>query len=150
LLLTHVHRLRPYAEAAATTIPKPAPATLAFLSLFFSLLACYPAWQSFSGASRGPGQWSDPDFFDRLAAAILQLLGLCTQILGPLLFPRVLFSRLDGEVKSLVWIVGMLTFICITANVILYGLVSVQVSGFFGFAGQTMMGLVQLMQIFGA
>jgi hypothetical protein len=36
------------------------------------------------------------------------------------------------------------------ANVVLYGLVSVQLSGFLGFAGQAMMGLLQLMQIFGA
>lgn len=129
---------------------KPTPVTLSLVAFFFSLLASYPAWLSYLGTPTGVGLWVDANFYSLVAGVILQLLGLATQILGPLLFPRVFHIRVEGEAKILTWIFSGFTFLCTVTSITLYGLVSVQWSGVVCFAGQAMMGLVQLMLVFGA
>jgi hypothetical protein len=133
--------------------PRPAPVSSAFLAVITfvsSLIASIPAWMSYTTTVTGPGLWADNNFLSLLAGAILQVLGLGTQIFGPIAFPQTLHgARLPDETKMLVWIFAGMTFLCTAAGVALYGTVSAQWSGVVGFAGQAMMGLVQLMLVFG-
>ncbi|OIW34678.1 hypothetical protein CONLIGDRAFT_675643 [Coniochaeta ligniaria NRRL 30616] len=133
--------------------PTPAPsssALLAMISFTCSLCAFVPAMMGYINTANGPGSWNDNSFWGLLAGVILQILGLGAQILGPLAFPGSLQTRLQQETQVLVWIFAALTSICTVASVILYVTVSAPWSGFCAFAGQAMMGFVQLMLVFGA
>lgn len=147
--ITNLQSSLPRQIPVVTARTKTNPATLAFLAFFFSFFAGYPAWIAWKDTPSGPGSWNDAGFLALLAGSILQLLGLFTQILGPLLFPRIFYTRLDSETQTLIWIIAFLTFLCTCGSILSYGFLSAQFSGFIGFAGQAMMGLVQLMLVFG-
>jgi len=122
---------------------------LALISFFFSLVASYPAWKSYSSTPAGYGYWGDANFYALVSGSLLQTLGLGTQIIGPVLFPGMFQLRLGRGVKIWVWILSTFTFLCVTLSILLYGLVSVPWSGLVAFAGQATMGLLQLLLVFG-
>lgn len=132
-------------------MPAPAPsALLAMISFACSVCAFVPAMMAYITTTNGPGSWNDNNFWGLLAGVILQVLGLGAQILGPLALPNSLQTRLQQETQVLVWIFAAFTFVCTLVSVILYGTVSAPWSGVLAFAGQAMMGFVQLMLVFGA
>ncbi len=131
----------------------PAPsssALLAMVSFACSICAFVPAMMAYIHTTNGPGSWNDNDFWGLLAGVVLQILGLGVQILGPLVLPSSLQTRLHQETQVLVWIFAAFTFICTLAGVILYGTVSAPWSGVLAFAAQAMMSFVQLLLVFGA
>ncbi|KAB5551234.1 hypothetical protein GE09DRAFT_167042 [Coniochaeta sp. 2T2.1] len=141
------------AKARKLLNPTPTPASsalLAMISFACSVCAFGPAMMAYVNTAAGPGQWWDNNCWALLAGVILQVLGLGTQILGPLVLPGSLQVRLRMEMRVLVWVFGGFTVVCTVASVVLYGTVSAPWSGFFALAGQAMMGFVQLMLVFGA
>jgi len=125
-------------------------ALLAMISFAWSLCAFVPAMMAYVGTASGPGSWTDNDFWGLLAGAILQLLGLGTQFIGPLVLPGSLQLRVQKEMRALVWIFATFTSVCTLVSLVLYGTASAPWSGVFAFAGQAMVGFVQLVLVFGA
>jgi hypothetical protein len=133
-----------------TPAPIASSALLAMISFVCSVCAFVPAMMAYVNTTGGPGSWTDNNFWGLLAGALLQLLGLGTQILGPVVLPGSLQIRVQQETQVLVWIFATFTFICTLVGVILYGTLSAPWSGVFTFVSQAMMGFVQLMLVFGA
>jgi hypothetical protein len=129
--------------------PLPNHGLLAAIIFMCSLAASYPTWMSYMGTAGGPGLWMDANFWNLLSGAILQLLGLGTQILGPLLLPEIFQIQLPRETKVLVWCFAAFTLLCTSTAIWLYGTFSAQWSGLVAFAGQAITGFVQLILIFG-
>jgi uncharacterized membrane protein len=78
------------------------------------------------------------------------LLGLGTQVLGPLVLPGSLQVRVQKETWVLVCMFAVFTLVCTLLSIVLYGAVSAPWSGVLAFAGQAVAGFVQLMLVFGA
>jgi hypothetical protein len=128
--------------------PKTATSHLALIAFLFSLVASYPAWLSYVTTPAGPGGWTDASFASLVSSSVLQLLGLATQILGPLTFPSVFQLRMGNAVKIWIWLLAGFTLFSSLLSVLLYGLVSVAWSGLLAFAGQATMGMLQLLLVF--
>lgn len=127
----------------------PSPSAIAALAFGVLLAALYPAWVSSRATPDGPGAWADSSFTGLLAGAILQVLNLGLQILGPLLLPRTFHLRVERSTRALVSVFGGLTVLFTCVGLLLYGLASAPWSGMVAFAGQATMGLVQLLLVFG-
>ena len=128
----------------------PGAATLSSISFLFCLIAMYPAFLSFINTAAGPGAWTDGNFWGLVAGVTLQSLGLATQIVGPILLPGTFHVRVEAEAQRAVWAFSAVTFGCILASLLVYGLASAPWSGLVAFAGQAMAGMVQLMLVFGS
>jgi hypothetical protein len=132
-----------------STAAKTTTSHLALLSFFFSLVASYPAWMAYIATPSGPGGWTDANFASLASSSVLQILGLSTQILGPLAFPGLFhLSRLGKGVRIWVWLLGGFTFLSTLVSMLLYGMVSVPWSGLLAFAAQATMGMLQLILVF--
>lgn len=132
--------------------PSPAPGSsglLAMVSFAWTICAFVPAMMAYANTPAGPGSWTGNDFWGLLASLILQVLGMGTHILGPLVLPGSLQTRLHKETKLLVWVFSAFVLVYTVVGVVLYGTVSAPWSGALVFAGQAMMGFVQLMLVFG-
>jgi hypothetical protein len=125
-------------------------ALLAMISFAWSVCAFVPAMMAYVNTTAGPGSWADGDFWGLVAGAALQLLGLGTQILGPIVLPGSLQISLRKETLVVVWGFAALTFACTVVSLTLYGTVSAPWSGILTFASQAMMSFVQLLLVFGA
>jgi hypothetical protein len=112
------------------------------------MTALVPAYLSFDKSQDGPGGWMDADFWGMVSGAIFQLLGLCTQIVAPLIFPSYFVLNLDGFLRRLVW--GLVVFVSALTliAVLVYGFASIKWSGVLFFLGQAILGLVQLILVF--
>lgn len=124
---------------------------LTVLASFITLLASIPAWRSYQLTPTGPGPREDANFYNLLASAVLQVLGLAVQMFGPLGWPS-LFRRAavaTGDTAVVVWVFVALTLICTIASIPIFLWLSAQWSGMIAFAGQSILGLVQLLLVFG-
>jgi hypothetical protein len=125
-------------------------ATIACLTLIFSILAGYPAFRGLYKCPEGPGLHSDPDFWALLSSTILQLLTLATQLVGPLIWPLFAQGGVRGDAEDVmwVWVIAAFALLFTTGSLASYLLLSVQFSGWLAFAAQVFMGMLQLMLVF--
>jgi hypothetical protein len=114
------------------------------------MIALYPASLCSQGTSAEIGLWNDANFYGLLASAILQLLNLGLQIFGPVLFPKVFQLKLSRSTILAVWVSGGVTVVATLGGVVMFGLASARWGLMVSFIAQAMMGLVQLLLVFGA
>ncbi|KAK0750001.1 hypothetical protein B0T18DRAFT_408022 [Schizothecium vesticola] len=126
------------------------PVTLACLTLIFSILAGYPALRGLYNRPELPGFVSDADFWTMLSSAILQLLNLATQLIGPRIWQLLAHGRFhgDAEIRAWIWVIALFAFSFTIASLGAYLFISVQFSMWLAFAAQVFMGMVQLMLVF--
>ncbi|KAH8901356.1 hypothetical protein GQ53DRAFT_835190 [Thozetella sp. PMI_491] len=124
--------------------------TLAFLTFLFALMIWWPTYLSLRGALDSPGLTSDGNFWGLVVAAMLQVLGLITQLFGPMVAAllRQAVRAPNTEFVVVVRLLALSVVLVTILSLVVYVMISVQFGLFLGVVSQLMMVLLQLLLYF--
>jgi hypothetical protein len=107
-----------------------------------SLLAAIPAGLAWTYGSNKPGTTANPDFYQAIAGAVMQLLGLLTFV-----WPTLSHPRLSSMAWVWIWILAAISTLCAILSIPLFLVVSSTWSFVVAFAGVLAQAIVQMQVI---
>jgi len=130
--------------SAAIAYPKPSTMHSSLLVIVpaVSLLSVIPAAFAWTHGSNHPGITADPDFYQAVAGAMMQLLGLLTFI-----WPTLSHPRLCAMAWIWIWVLAAFSAMCAILSIPLFLAVSNKRSFGVAFAGVLAQAIVQLQVI---